>query len=153
MEWDDTNERKWGRFLRLRARVDLTKPLRRGAMTLTGPGKTIKVFFKYERLLDYCYLYGHLGHSIRDCDKHIDEDDEEEDPPSNYGSWLRASPFKKTQTQLTVTHQPTSMKKLIFKPNDTDTSSSNNDHNAFERTRPTGDSAGGDSGSPNLQKR
>lgn len=78
-DWDDTKEGRRGRYLRCRVIIDLTKPLRRGSMTLDNSGKPNKVFFKYERMQDFCYICGHLGHTIRDFgDKEYDEDGEEE---------------------------------------------------------------------------
>lgn len=117
MEWDASETGNCGMFLRLRTRLDLTKPLRRGSMTLSGNGKPSKVFFKYERLQEYCYLCGLLGHTLRDC-ADCNEEDGEETNHSNYGPWLRAS-LKKHATTGMGQHSIAPRKKLIFKPEGT----------------------------------
>lgn len=87
MEWDGSEKGSHGRFLCLRTRLDLTKPLRRGSMTITDNGVPNKVFFKYERLQDYCYICGMLGHTIRDCNDNCEEEDGEGTNHNNYGPW------------------------------------------------------------------
>lgn len=52
----------WGRCLRIRVLLDLTKPLDRGrALTLNG--KTIWVRFKFEKLPPFCYSCGRMIHT------------------------------------------------------------------------------------------
>lgn len=45
MEWDNTEEGRWGSFLRVRTQIDLTKPLYRGSLTVMGEGEPSRVFF------------------------------------------------------------------------------------------------------------
>lgn len=128
MEWDASELGSCGRFLRLRTRLDLTKPLQNGSMTLSSNGQPSKVFFKYERLQDYCYICGLLEHTIRDCSDNGDnynEEDSEGSTHNNYGPWLRASPFKKYTTTVEGQSSTTLRKKLIFKTETTEVPSPN----------------------------
>lgn len=115
-------------------------------MTISSNGKPSRVFFKYKRLQDYCYLYGLLRHTLRDCAENCDDCNEEEGgetKTNNYGSWLRASPLKK-QTKSGMGHSSiTSRKKLIFKPEGNAASSSSGG-----QSKATGEeSTGADQGS------
>lgn len=47
--------------------VDLHKPLTWGTIIRTEDGNLKNVFFKYERLFDFCYICGKLGLLIKDC--------------------------------------------------------------------------------------
>lgn len=55
------------KFLRLRVLVDINKPLRRGLLLNMGK-KKIWVEIEYERLPNFCYVCGCLGHVKLDCD-------------------------------------------------------------------------------------
>lgn len=72
--------------------VDLNKPLRRGVM-ITLEGKKW-VEFRYERLPNFCYACGRLGHAELNC-----EDEEAKNYGGEYGDWMRASPIKNTVDQ------------------------------------------------------
>ncbi|KAL8161430.1 hypothetical protein V2J09_012919 [Rumex salicifolius] len=56
-----------GRFIRIRVLMDLKKPLRRGIMVACGTRK-IWAKVKYERLPNFRYNCGVLGHIDLDCD-------------------------------------------------------------------------------------
>lgn len=58
----------WGKFLRVRIRLDLTKPLSRGRK-LNIEGKVVWVTFQYERLLKFCFHCGILSHGRTGCPK------------------------------------------------------------------------------------
>lgn len=48
----------------VRVLVNLTQPLKRGSLIKAISGQTIKLYFKFERLYDFCYVCGRLGHTI-----------------------------------------------------------------------------------------
>ncbi|KAL5804737.1 hypothetical protein ACOSQ3_031537 [Xanthoceras sorbifolium] len=58
----------WGKFLRIKVRIDITKPLKRGIrLRLANFDTMITTLIKYERLPDFCYGCGFIGHSFREC--------------------------------------------------------------------------------------
>lgn len=58
----------WGANLRIRVRIDLSRPLRRGIRIYPdGPLSGLWVPFRYERLLEICSICGIIGHVTRDC--------------------------------------------------------------------------------------
>lgn len=65
IEWDDTKEERWGKFLRLMAYMDLTRPLKRCMEVSDANGRHIRVFFKYERFLNFCCLWEIWLHNPR----------------------------------------------------------------------------------------
>lgn len=102
-EMDLKEINRMGKFLRLRASINLTKPLKRGSK-LHFQGKDIWVDYKYERLPNFCFACGRIGHQMRDCEECEDPDAdgfrELEEKDQAYGPWLRASPLPK------VTYEP-----------------------------------------------
>ncbi|XP_059432440.1 uncharacterized protein LOC132165775 [Corylus avellana] len=56
----------WGRFLRIRVRIDITKPLEQGRELHIG-GKSVWVKFKYENLPLFCFHCGCIVHGEMGC--------------------------------------------------------------------------------------
>ncbi|XP_075479285.1 uncharacterized protein LOC142520170 [Primulina tabacum] len=76
-----------GRFARIIIRLDITKPLRKCMrISVMREEEDIIILLVYEKLPDFCYACGRLGHSLRDCD-------EESANKVNlgFGAWMRAS--------------------------------------------------------------
>jgi len=73
-----------------RADIDISKPLHRG-IRVTVAGKAMWIRFKFVKLPDFCYGCGRLGHTLKDYEIVVAEDD---DPDLQYGAWLCASPLK-----------------------------------------------------------
>lgn len=92
IDWDRGDESKYGKSFRVRVRVNVTKPLKRGMLVKTEEKGTRRIFFKYERLGNLCFIYGCLNHIMRECEQMDGEVDEELINDLPYGSWLRASP-------------------------------------------------------------
>lgn len=76
-------------FIRVKVAIDTSFRLPRG--TSFGKGvNEVKMAFKYERLLSFCYLCGMVDHELADCDCPIPEGFDMNKPP--YADWLRGIP-------------------------------------------------------------
>lgn len=60
-----------GRFLRVRIRLNLRESLMRGMMVKFPDEGRVWVQFKYERLPNYCFYSGKLGHVSRVRQLHV----------------------------------------------------------------------------------
>ncbi|KAF5477665.1 hypothetical protein F2P56_004284, partial [Juglans regia] len=74
----------WGKFLRIRVELDITKTLLRG-LFINVDGKKTWVYFKYERLPSLCFKCGVIRHVKNSC-----SNQEGREGQSQYGAWLRA---------------------------------------------------------------
>ncbi|KAF7822290.1 reverse transcriptase [Senna tora] len=73
-------------FLRVGVEVDVDKPLRKGMWITGSKGKRHWIYFKYERLQNYCYGCGMLGHERRMCGNRRDDNGGKEE--EGYGPGL-----------------------------------------------------------------
>ena len=48
-------------------------PLKRCTMVVNGKGEKVWVYFRYEKLLNFCYWCGTIGHVEDDCDAKPEE--------------------------------------------------------------------------------
>ncbi|XP_010678228.1 uncharacterized protein LOC104893789 [Beta vulgaris subsp. vulgaris] len=79
------------KFCRVKVLLNVYKPLRRKQKIRRKDGKVSSIEYKYERLPNFCFRCGVMGHSDKDChDATYDEDDQE----LGWGTWLKASPLK-----------------------------------------------------------
>ncbi|KAL2905283.1 hypothetical protein RDABS01_003993 [Bienertia sinuspersici] len=90
LDFDETDISTWAKYMRIRVRLNVNKPLPRGSTMKIG-GEKIWVEFRMERLSGLRYVCGCLGHNMKECNDYDDETPESELP---YGAWLRASPIK-----------------------------------------------------------
>ncbi|KAH9782148.1 hypothetical protein KPL71_008766 [Citrus sinensis] len=75
-----------GEYARIRVSINITLPLER-ILFLKREGETdIPMPVVYERLPDFCYCCGIIGHQYKECGKY--QDQPREDLP--YGSWMKA---------------------------------------------------------------
>ncbi|KAL5778542.1 hypothetical protein ACOSQ2_009279 [Xanthoceras sorbifolium] len=65
----------WGKFLRIKVSIDITKPLKR----------------------DFCYGCGFIGHSFRECYNSEVRKNIMEGVEPKFGGWLRASPLDRSK--------------------------------------------------------
>lgn len=56
-----------GRFLRIKATIDLKLPLKRGTI-VKFKEKNLRMHFKYERMPTFCFVCGRIGHQLKDCE-------------------------------------------------------------------------------------
>lgn len=93
MDTDD-DDKCLGTFMRLRVKYDVSKSLRRSAkLTLDHKLPPVRVLLRYEKLPDYCYICGLLGHQLKSC--HMKNYDlEYNDFKYPYVLWLRAEDAK-----------------------------------------------------------
>lgn len=89
----DENGRQWGETLRVRVKIDTSKPLRRGAQLFVGTTEEAKwIPITIEKLPDFYYGCGRMGHVQKDCD----EEEEDNTQKAQYGSWLREESVTRT---------------------------------------------------------
>ncbi|KAJ4843079.1 hypothetical protein Tsubulata_046969 [Turnera subulata] len=93
VEFDEDGVLGSGSFIRARIRVNVEKPLAKEIVTKRANGSSVRIYFRYERLPNFCYHCGRLGHLLKDC-MFINDNDEEAEIGIPYGEWLRASPKK-----------------------------------------------------------
>ena len=89
-----------GRFVRVRVRVDITKPLCRGRVVDLEEGGRVWVSFKYERLPIICYWCGRLDHDERNCSLWIDSRGSLKPQDKQFGSFMRASQSENTRNSV-----------------------------------------------------
>ncbi|TXG52368.1 hypothetical protein EZV62_021537 [Acer yangbiense] len=81
-----------GKFMRVRIRMDITKPLKRCLrVDIMGDGTETIMILRYERLPNHCFKCGLIDHSTAECKEEGScslVNGKEELP---YGMWLRAS--------------------------------------------------------------
>ena len=83
-----------GSFLRVQVSVDISLPLCRGRLISLNNEKQVWVSFKHERLPSVCYWCGWLTHNDRDCECWIENEGTLRNDQKEFGSDLRAPPFK-----------------------------------------------------------
>lgn len=66
VEFDESDPIGWSKYLRFRVDLRLDKPLRRGMRIGVATGsKWVK--FKYDKVIDLCFVCGMLGHNFQQC--------------------------------------------------------------------------------------
>jgi hypothetical protein len=83
----------WGRSLRIRVSIDITKPLERGRAIVLN-GKSIWISLKYEKLPQFCYHCGRIYHADKACPNKSSFRINEEGPARPWGVWLRADDLR-----------------------------------------------------------
>ena len=90
---------QWGRFLRVKVKMDVSKKLVRGKKIAFEGREQRWIAFKYERLPNFCYRCGLLNHGLRDCPKGKMEHGLES-APFQYGAWLRGEVPRKGGNEI-----------------------------------------------------
>lgn len=63
----EEDEVTWGEYLRMRININITKPHLRGKGVNIRIDKPYWIRFSYERLPNFCYICGRLGHGMKEC--------------------------------------------------------------------------------------
>ncbi|KAM0891956.1 hypothetical protein ACQ4PT_026068 [Festuca glaucescens] len=75
-----------GEYLRIKVKINISKPLMRGMMIQVGEdGRSKWCPFEYEFLPEFCYICGIIGHDDKSCLLPAKKGEEKQ-----FGSWLRA---------------------------------------------------------------
>ncbi|KAG8363666.1 hypothetical protein BUALT_Bualt19G0046200 [Buddleja alternifolia] len=86
-----TESQRWRSALRIRAEMNVTKPLIDSLSIQVKPGVEFMVEIRYERLSDFCFNCGRVGHKFTTCSELLLPLEESVNPPLlRYGSWLKA---------------------------------------------------------------
>lgn len=94
MEVDcSANSIAWVRCPRVRVLINVSKSLLRGTK-INFEGNTSVVIFRYEKLLDFCYICGTLDHVEKDCPSTFINSLESMRGMRQYEPWLKADGFK-----------------------------------------------------------
>lgn len=92
---EEEEDISWGQSIRIRVRLDITKPLLRGFM-LKGQdiGEECWVTIRYERLPEFCFLCGKIGHVAKECEGKKGMEERNMDK-LEFGNWLRFQSFSR----------------------------------------------------------
>ncbi|KAL5859559.1 hypothetical protein ACOSQ4_000855 [Xanthoceras sorbifolium] len=78
-----------GKFLRVRVLINVQQPLKRGLRFAFGAGGEVcSALLCYERLPNFCFYCGCMGHLLREC--HVNKLGVLEAAELKFGGWLRA---------------------------------------------------------------
>lgn len=86
----------WGRFLRVRVQVNVAEPLCRCLSITVEGSKQVWVTIRYERLPDFCYHCGLIGHVAAECSEEEKEESYESGHQTElkpFGPWMKADEF------------------------------------------------------------
>lgn len=68
---------KWGKYAKVRVRLDITKPIPKDMVVTLKSKKKIPITFRYEKLPRLCFYCGFFGHLMKQClhlSKKLEED-------------------------------------------------------------------------------
>ena len=80
----------WGKYLRVKTRIDISKPLLRKKRIAFEEINPLWVSFKYERLPLFCHACGIIGHGEKECVIRRNQQEQGGVGTLQYGAWLRA---------------------------------------------------------------
>ncbi|MBA0868969.1 hypothetical protein Goshw_021310 [Gossypium schwendimanii] len=88
IDWKDRNG-GWTEFIRIKVKINVLNPLRRVVKLVDKDGTETIGVLKYERLPDFCYECGKIGHTVKTCTINKESEVMSGLNPQ-FGSWLRA---------------------------------------------------------------
>ena len=90
---------QWGKYLRVKVNLDKSRKLVRGKKVCIEGSSGRWVFFKYERLPNFCYRCGMLDHGEKVCSKSMPREENGEKGNAQYGPWLRGEPWRRANRE------------------------------------------------------
>lgn len=100
LKWDEEDDegRVWGETLKVKVRMETKKPLRRGTKIKVGSmAEEVWIPITIEKLPDFCYQCGRLGHVMNECEE--DDSEEEDEEENQYSPWMRGSSVFKAESE------------------------------------------------------
>ncbi|TXG58188.1 hypothetical protein EZV62_016017 [Acer yangbiense] len=90
----------WGKYMRVKVCIDISKPLKRWLrLKLSRSDEITTVSLKYEKLPEFCYACGRIGRGIMECWDNEARKIALEGNPTKYGSWLKAATLEKSKSK------------------------------------------------------
>ncbi|XVF34409.1 hypothetical protein REPUB_Repub18cG0056600 [Reevesia pubescens] len=86
----NANQISWGKYPRIRVRIKVMEPLKRGTSLALKDGIKILIAFKYERLPDFYFVCGCLSHHETEYDFAVEIMKANGCIQCAYGRWLCA---------------------------------------------------------------
>ncbi|TXG54132.1 hypothetical protein EZV62_019388 [Acer yangbiense] len=81
----------FGKYMRLRVMIDVVKPLKRFLRLELHKGEESMLLLRYEKLSEYCFHCGIIGHSYLECDCGQGNGRRDIGANFDFGPWLRVS--------------------------------------------------------------
>ncbi len=81
----------WGKYLRVKIRIDISKPLLRKKRIAFVGIDPLWVSFKYEQLLLFCHACGIIGHGEKECVTRSNQKEQGLVGTLQYGAWIWAN--------------------------------------------------------------
>ncbi|KAA3463011.1 nucleolin-like [Gossypium australe] len=98
IDWKDRNG-GWTEFIRIKVMIDISKPLRRIVKLVDREGIEVICALKYERLSDFCFTCGIIGHKMDSCSVRSRGTNLVDFSPQ-FGNWLRAAILPPSQGRV-----------------------------------------------------
>lgn len=107
-----------GKFMHIKVKVDIRKPLKRWTI-IKYQNRRLKVFFKYERLPTFCFACGRIGNQLKNCedlgDSGVKGFNEIKENNLFFRPWLRTSPLPRNPKGLEKEQCSGSFSRNVFK--------------------------------------